>query len=69
MATRQSSSIYACHRVLDARVVPRDTDVEESAVGIDNCDACVIFLAPGEIKPNEVHGATVPDPGAYRRKL
>lgn len=44
----------------------RNTDVQESAVGIDDSDAGVVFLAPRKIKPNEVHGPRLPYP---RRKL
>jgi hypothetical protein len=40
--------------------------VEEPAVGADGRDAGVVFLAPCEIEPNEVHAPSLPHP---RRKL
>jgi hypothetical protein len=42
--------------------------MEKSAAGIDDCDTGAVLLAPGEIEPNEVHGATVPDPRPARRR-
>ena len=42
--------------------------MQKSAVGTDDSDTGAVFLAPGEIESNEVHGATVPDPRAARRR-
>ena len=44
----------------DARVVVGDSDVQEPSIGIDNCHASLILLAPRKIQSNELHRATVP---------
>ena len=45
--------------------VLRGTDVQQPAVGIDDGDTGLVFLAPRKIQSNEVHGPTVPHPRAY----
>ena len=47
---------------LDAGVILRDTDVQQPAVGVDNRDAGLVFLAPCKIEPNEVHRPSLPLP-------
>ncbi len=47
---------------LDARVILRVTDLQQSPVRIDNRDAGLAFLAPCKIEPNEVHRPTLPYP-------
>jgi hypothetical protein len=53
-------------RGLDALVILLNSDVQQPAVGIDNRDAGVVFLAPSKIEPNEVHTPSLPH---LRRKL
>ena len=60
MATRHSSPSKRSDGGFDARVVVGDSDVQESSIGIDNCHASLVLLAPCKIQSNEVHRATVP---------
>ena len=41
-------------------VVLGGADVQKAAVGVDGRDTGLVFLAPREVEPNEVHAATVP---------
>jgi hypothetical protein len=34
--------------------------MQKPTVGVDGRDTGLVFLAPGEIEPNEAHRATVP---------
>jgi hypothetical protein len=56
------------HRGPDAGVVLGGTDVQQPTVGIDHRHTGVVFLAPGKIEPNKVHGPTVPDRCQPRRR-